>query len=95
MREPEKTADKFFQHPQLGRVYRTGDLVRQLWNGDFEYLGRADDQVKINGIRIELLGGCSKDSQSYSFTCWSSSNSSVPLDTVQKLTPRSRTRTKV
>lgn len=53
--DEDKTADKFIQHPTLGRVYRTGDLVRQLWNGDFEYLGRSDDQVKINGIRIELL----------------------------------------
>ncbi|PWN48451.1 acetyl-CoA synthetase-like protein [Violaceomyces palustris] len=53
--DPVKTADKFFQHPQLGRVYRTGDLVRQLSNQEFEYLGRIDDQVKINGIRIELL----------------------------------------
>lgn len=53
--DPDKTADKFIEHPELGRIYKTGDLVRQLWNGDFEYLGRADDQVKINGIRIELL----------------------------------------
>ena len=53
--DPVKTADKFFPHPQLGRVYRTGDLVRQLDNQEFEYLGRIDDQVKINGIRIELL----------------------------------------
>ncbi|KAN0064563.1 hypothetical protein ACQY0O_002191 [Thecaphora frezii] len=53
--DPVKTADKFFSHPQLGRVYRTGDLVRQLGNAEFEYLGRIDDQVKINGIRIELL----------------------------------------
>ncbi|SPO37946.1 related to Ferrichrome siderophore peptide synthetase [Pseudozyma flocculosa] len=53
--DPVKTADKFFPHAQLGRVYRTGDLVRQLGNAEFEYLGRIDDQVKINGIRIELL----------------------------------------
>lgn len=53
--DPDKTADKFVQHKSLGRIYHTGDLVRQLHNGDFEYLGRADDQVKINGIRIELL----------------------------------------
>ena len=53
--DPVKTADKFFSHPQLGRVYRTGDQVRQLGNAEFEYLGRIDDQVKINGIRIELL----------------------------------------
>ncbi|CCF49617.1 putative Ferrichrome siderophore peptide synthetase [Ustilago hordei] len=53
--DPLKTAEKFFPHPQLGRVYRTGDLVRQLDNQEFEYLGRIDDQVKVNGIRIELL----------------------------------------
>ena len=30
-------------------------MARQLWDGQFEYLGRNDDQVKINGVRIELL----------------------------------------
>ena len=35
------------------RVYRTGDLVRVLSNGELQYLGRADDQVKINGYRVE------------------------------------------
>lgn len=50
-----KTNEKFQQHPSLGRIYKTGDMVRQLHNGEFEYLGRVDDQVKVNGIRIELL----------------------------------------
>ena len=50
-----KTREKFVQHPTLGRLYHTGDLARQLWDGQFEYLGRNDDQVKINGVRIELL----------------------------------------
>ncbi|KAE8250725.1 hypothetical protein A4X13_0g4449 [Tilletia indica] len=53
--DPVKTAEKFVEHPFLGRAYRTGDLTRQLWNGEIEYLGREDDQVKINGVRIELL----------------------------------------
>jgi len=36
------------------RLYRTGDLARRLSNGDIEYLGRIDQQVKIRGHRIEL-----------------------------------------
>ena len=36
------------------RVYRTGDLVRLLHNGDFDYVGRTDHQVKLRGQRLEL-----------------------------------------
>ena len=53
--DDDKTRDKFVAHPTLGRVYHTGDLARCLWDGQLEYLGRNDDQVKINGVRIELL----------------------------------------
>ena len=54
----ELTAEKFIANP-LGdegdpRVYRTGDLVRLNDNGDIEYLGRLDHQVKLRGYRIEL-----------------------------------------
>jgi len=35
------------------RLYRTGDLVRLMENGDLEFLGRLDDQVKISGYRVE------------------------------------------
>ncbi|WP_420450771.1 MupA/Atu3671 family FMN-dependent luciferase-like monooxygenase [Ilumatobacter sp.] len=54
---PELTADRFLQHPRLGRIYATGDLVRVV-AGDagahVEFLGRMDHQVKIRGHRIEL-----------------------------------------
>ncbi|HEX5751790.1 MAG TPA: amino acid adenylation domain-containing protein, partial [Archangium sp.] len=55
---PELTAERFVPHPFSdepgARLYRTGDLVRFLPNGDLEYLGRADNQVKLRGFRIEL-----------------------------------------
>jgi amino acid adenylation domain-containing protein len=56
--KPSLTADSFVPHPFAqvsgSRLYRTGDLARYLSNGDVEFLGRADHQVKIRGVRIEL-----------------------------------------
>ncbi|MBO0856856.1 MAG: amino acid adenylation domain-containing protein [Chloracidobacterium sp.] len=54
-RDEEKTAASFVIHPQTGdRLYRTGDIGRYLPNGEIEFLGREDTQVKIRGSRIEL-----------------------------------------
>jgi amino acid adenylation domain-containing protein len=54
----DKTRDAFFQDPfeatPTGRLYRTGDEVRVLPQGALQYLGRADRQVKIAGVRMEL-----------------------------------------
>ncbi|MGI5286410.1 amino acid adenylation domain-containing protein [Nonomuraea polychroma] len=52
--DPERTAERFVVHPELGRLYRTGDHGRYLPSGDIEFLGRTDSQVKIRGHRIEL-----------------------------------------
>jgi non-ribosomal peptide synthetase-like protein len=51
---PGITADKFLEHPRLGRLYRSGDLVHRDAAGDFHYHGRIDAQVKIRGHRVEL-----------------------------------------
>jgi bacitracin synthase 3 len=52
----ELTQERFIAHPFLKgeRLYRSGDLGRYLPNGEIEYLGRMDHQVKIRGHRIEL-----------------------------------------
>ncbi len=58
LNRPELTAERFIAHPFAattgGRLYRSGDSARRLANGDVEYLGRIDFQVKVRGFRIEL-----------------------------------------
>lgn len=55
LNDAELTAKKFIYHPRLNkRLYRTGDCGRYLPNGEIEFLGRKDYQVKIRGHRVEL-----------------------------------------
>ena len=55
---PELTNEKFFLHSfengHKERLYKTGDLVRWNYNGELEFVGRVDTQVKLRGFRIEL-----------------------------------------
>ncbi len=61
--KPELTAERFVVDPFVSgpsafgdepRMYRTGDIVRRRSDGDLEYVGRTDNQVKLSGFRIEL-----------------------------------------
>jgi amino acid adenylation domain-containing protein len=54
---PELTEERFVSIPTLeprSKLYRTGDLARQRSDGEFVYLGRLDQQIKLRGHRIEL-----------------------------------------
>jgi len=58
LNRPDLTAEKFIPNPFANgpgaRLYKTGDLARYLPDGNIQYLGRKDYQVKIRGVRIEL-----------------------------------------
>ena len=54
-KDPGRTAERFVRHAQTGeRLYRTGDWGRYRPDGELEFLGRDDLQVKVQGYRIEL-----------------------------------------
>ncbi len=58
LNRPELTSERFVRNwlapEQSPRLYRTGDLGRFRANGEIEYLGRVNSQVKLRGLRIEL-----------------------------------------
>ncbi len=58
LHRPDLTAERFIPDPfslePSARLYKTGDLARYLPDGNIEYIGRADQQVKIHGYRVEL-----------------------------------------
>ena len=55
MNNEELSKSAFIIHPKTGEyIYKTGDLGRYMYDGNIEFLGREDFQVKISGYRIEL-----------------------------------------
>ncbi|MCC5625123.1 amino acid adenylation domain-containing protein, partial [Nostoc sp. CHAB 5715] len=56
LHRPELTQERFIDNPFIpeNKLYKTGDLVRYLQDGNLEYLGRHDEQIKIRGFRVEL-----------------------------------------
>ena len=74
LNRPEMTAEKFIADPFSrhagARLYKTGDLARYLPNGDIEFIGRSDFQVKIRGFQ-------SRVGRNRSCACHSSRNSGL------------------
>ena len=56
LNKEELTATKFIDDPFVsgGKIYKTGDVGRWLQDGNIEFIGREDDQIKLRGFRIEL-----------------------------------------
>ncbi len=59
--DPSRSSKSFLWNKHFSRhLYMTGDMVRQLYDGSLEFIGRTDDLIKVQGIRIELseIGFC-------------------------------------
>ena len=56
LNEPDLTKERFLPNPYMPKeiIYKTGDIVKLLPNGEIQFLGRIDEQIKVNGFRIEL-----------------------------------------
>jgi amino acid adenylation domain-containing protein/non-ribosomal peptide synthase protein (TIGR01720 family) len=59
LNKPHLSKEKFIDNPFIkddinGKLYKTGDLARWRLDGNVEYVGRSDDQIKIRGFRVEL-----------------------------------------
>src|SRR5439155_1494334 len=58
LNRPSITADRFVPNPFAAspgmRLYKTGDLARYLADGNIQFLGRTDDQVKLRGFRVQV-----------------------------------------
>ena len=59
LNRPEKTAEAYGENPFCNepgyeKVYRTGDIVRLMSDGNYQFIGRRDGQVKVRGFRVEL-----------------------------------------
>ena len=53
--DPIRSSERFVWHEELSvNLYMTGDMVRQLHDGSLDFIGRTDDLIKIQGIRVEL-----------------------------------------
>ena len=102
-RRPELSA-KVLTHNSYGnrrgRLYRTGDLGRWMADGQLEFLGRSDGQVKIRGVRIELADDHSDKYDSAAMRPYSADAALVLMPIVGALSAqagraRSRSRTRL